>query len=120
MINNIKAKTGNGQNKKCRETSLKMIILLKIIHSIFNLITVIMKNSPELKARDSSPSPIKVKDYFTNPLHKIKQPAFTEVGFTHSALNTFVKTFTNRSNNKYINLSAVKNYIKSFSNPFLI
>ena len=38
-----------------------------------------------------------------------------EVGFTHSALNTFVKTFTNRSNNKYINLSAVKSYIKSFS-----
>lgn len=32
-------------------------------------------NSPDLKEKTSSP--IKVKDYFTNPLHKIRQPAFT-------------------------------------------
>lgn len=59
--------------------------------------------SPPPHDKFSSPSPIKVKDYFTNPLHKIKQPAFTEVGFTVSALNTFVKNFTYRNNSKYIN-----------------
>lgn len=38
-----------------------------------------LANSPDPKEKDKStaPSPIKVKDYFTNPLHKIKQPAFT-------------------------------------------
>ena len=79
-----------------------------------------MRRSPELKTKDSSPSPIKVKDYFANPLHKIKQPAFTEIGFTHSTLNTFVKTFTNRYNNKYIDLASVKAYIKSFSTSMIM
>ena len=74
-----------------------------------------MRNSPERKVRDSSPSPVRVKDYFTNPLHRIKQPAFVEIGFSEVALNTFVKTFTNRHNNRLINLAAVKEFIRNFS-----
>jgi hypothetical protein len=65
-------------------------------------------------------SPIKVKDYFTNPIHKIKQPAFVGVGFTQSTLNTFVKTFTNRYSNRYISYSAIKEFIKSFSKAAII
>ena len=75
-----------------------------------------MRSSPE---RNKTPSPIKVKDYFTNPLHKIKQPAFTEVGFTTTALNTFVKNFTNRHNSQYISLTSIKSFIKSFSNDYI-
>jgi hypothetical protein len=62
------------------------------------------------------PSPIKVKDYFTNPLHKIKQPNFVQTGFNQSHLNTFVKAFTNRSNNNYISITAIKSFIKNFTN----
>lgn len=76
------------------------------------------KMSPE--RRDKTPSPIKVKDYFTNPLHKIKQPAFTEVGFTVPALNTFVKNFTNRQNSKYVSLHTIKDFIKKFSKSHII
>ena len=72
-----------------------------------------MRTSPD---KSKLPSPIRVKDYFTNPLHKIKQPAFTEVGFTTTALNTFVKNFTNRHQSQYISLTAIKAFIKSFSN----
>ncbi len=67
-----------------------------------------------------SDSPMKVKDYFANPAHKIKQPAFVEVGFNQSTLNTFVKNFTNRYSNRYISYSAIKEFIKSFSNFFTI
>ena len=74
---------------------------------------------PKSKEKTTTASPIRVKDYFTNPLHKIKQPAFTEVGFTVSALNTFVKNFTNRTNSKYINFQEIKSYIKKFSNSSL-
>ena len=72
--------------------------------------------TPETKPKDLSPSPIKIKDFFTNPLHKIKQPAFTEIGFTHATLNTFVKTFTHRHNSRFINMASIKAYIKSFTN----
>lgn len=61
-------------------------------------------------------SPIKVKDYFTNPLHKIKQSAFTEVSFSVPALSTFVRHFTYKNNSKYINLADIQEYIKKFSN----
>lgn len=53
-------------------------------------------------------SPIKVKDYFANPIHRIKQPAFVEVGFNQSTLNTFVKKFTNRLSGRYINYLLIK------------
>lgn len=53
-------------------------------------------------------SPIKVKDFFANPIHKIKQPAFVQVGFNESTLNTFVKTFTNRYSSRYISYIAIK------------
>ena len=36
-----------------------------------------MKSPKSKEKRNKTPSPIKVKDFFTNPLHKIKQPAFT-------------------------------------------
>lgn len=62
------------------------------------------------------PSPIKVKDYFTNPLHKIKQPCFVQTGFNQSHLNTFVKAFTNRTNTNYISMASIENFIKKFTN----
>jgi hypothetical protein len=65
-------------------------------------------------------SPIKVKDFFANPIHKIKQPAFVSVGFNQSTLNTFVKNFTNRYSNRYISYAAIKEFIKSFSTLALI
>lgn len=74
-----------------------------------------MKSPKSKEKRNKTPSPIKVKDFFTNPLHKIKQPAFTQIGFTSGTLNTFVKSFTYRENSNYINMSAIKSYIKSFS-----
>jgi hypothetical protein len=54
------------------------------------------------------PSPIKIKDFFTNPTHKIKQQSFVEVGFNQTTLNTFVKSFTNRHNNRFISFTAIK------------
>jgi len=51
---------------------------------------------------------MKVKDYFTNPIHKIRQPSFLDVGFTQEHLNTFVKAFTNRFNSRYISFTALK------------
>ena len=53
-------------------------------------------------------SPIKIKDYFTNPIHRISQPAFVEVSFNPQTLNTFVKTFTNRYNSRYISYQAIQ------------
>jgi len=61
-------------------------------------------------------SPIKIKDYFTNPLHKIKQPSFLETGFNDSHLNSFVKGFTNRNDPSFISISAIKKFIQSFTN----
>lgn len=63
---------------------------------------------------------MKVKDYFANPIHKIRQSAFIDVGFTQSTLNTFVKNFTNRYSNRYISYSAIKEFIKSFSKIYVI
>jgi len=53
-------------------------------------------------------SPIKVKDYFANPMNRIRQPAFVEIGYSDQALNTFVKSFTNRYNGRYISFSAIR------------
>jgi len=53
-------------------------------------------------------SPIKIKDYFANPIHRIRQPAFVGVGFTQSTLNTFVKAFTNRYSSRYISFTAIR------------
>lgn len=53
-------------------------------------------------------SPLKVKDYFANPIHRIRQPAFVEVGFSQSHLNTFVKTFTNRYHSRYISYLTIR------------
>lgn len=61
-------------------------------------------------------SPIKIKDYFTNPLHKIKQPSFLETGFNESHLNTFVKAFVNKNDPNYISITSVKKFIQSFTN----
>ena len=66
--------------------------------------------------REGSPSPIKVKDYFINPTHRIKQNSFVEVGLGEGALNTFVKNFTNRHNPRYISYTAIHEFIVSFSN----
>lgn len=60
-------------------------------------------------------SPMKVKDYFTNPIHKIKQSSFLEVGFTQEHLNTFVKAFTNRFNSRYISFATIREFISTFS-----
>lgn len=49
-----------------------------------------------------------MKDYFTNPIHRIKQRAFVEVGLGEGALNTFVKNFTNRNNPRYISYAAIR------------
>lgn len=51
---------------------------------------------------------MKIKDYFTNPIHRIRQPAFVAVGFTQSTLNNFVKTFTNRHSSRYISFAAIR------------
>ena len=67
-------------------------------------------------SKKSQPSPIKIKDYFTNPLHKIKQPSFLETGFNQSHLNTFVKAFTNKNDPNYISMSSIKKFIQSFTN----
>jgi hypothetical protein len=61
-------------------------------------------------------SPLKVKDYFTNPTHRIRQQAFVEVGFTQTHLNTFVKAFTNRYHSRFISFSSIREFIASFSN----
>lgn len=66
--------------------------------------------------RRLSPSPIKIKEYFTNPLHKIKQPSFIETGFNEAHLNTFVKTFANKSDPNLISISAIRKFIQSFTN----
>jgi signal recognition particle receptor subunit beta len=78
---------------------------------------IVFVNKVDMKKSDS---PMKVKDYFANPVHKIKQPAFVEVGFNQSTLNTFVNNFTNRYSNRYISYSAIKQFIKSFSKAFPI
>lgn len=64
-------------------------------------------------------SPLKVKDYFANPMHRIRQTSFLEVGLTEDQLNTFVKTFTNRSNSRYISFEAVCDFITTFSKAHL-
>ena len=74
-----------------------------------------MSKSPSTSREKSSPSPIKVKDFFTNPLHKIKQPAFVEVGFNHTTLSTFIKAFTCKYNTRYLSLTSIKAFIKKFS-----
>lgn len=70
------------------------------------------RTSPD---RPLQTSPIKVKDYFTNPLHRIKQSSFTEVSFTVSALNTFVRNFSHKANPKFISLHEIQQYVKKFS-----
>jgi hypothetical protein len=53
-------------------------------------------------------SPMKIKDYFANPLHRIRQSTFLEVEFTQEHLNTFVKTFTNRNSSRYISFVDIR------------
>ena len=65
-------------------------------------------------------SPMKVKDYFANPMHRIRQPAFVGVDFTQSHLNTFIKSFTNRFNSRYISFTAIREFITSFSSSLFI
>ena len=60
-------------------------------------------------------SPLKVKDYFTNPIHRIRQSTFLEVGFTQEHLNTFVKAFTNRFNSRCLSFTAIQEFISTFS-----